>query len=104
MKRFDIYLIRLDPTVGSEVRKVRPCVIVSPDDLNNVLNTVIVAPMTTARKHYKLRVQYRLRRTQGEIMIDQLRAVDKSRLTQQVGKISADKCEEILSKLREMFS
>ncbi len=104
MHRFDIYLCRLDPRVGSETGKTRPCVVISPDELNQVLRTVIVAPLTTQRKYYKLRVQCRFRRQQGEIMIEQLRAVDKSRLINKIGKLSEDKHEEVLARLKEMFA
>jgi len=104
LNRFDIFLVRLDPTAGSETGKTRPCVVLSPDDAINALRTVIVAPLTSRRKYYKFRVQLRFRRQPGEIMLDQLRAVDKSRLINKIGKVSQDKHDEILSKLREMFS
>jgi mRNA interferase MazF len=104
LRRFDIYLCSLSPTIGSAVRKTRPCVVISPDELNQVLNTVIVAPLTSQRKFYRLRVQCRFRRQQSEVMIDQLHAVDKLRLINKVGKLSEDKHAELLAKLKEMFA
>jgi mRNA interferase MazF len=104
LKRFDIYLADLNPTRGAEIGKVRPCVIVSPDELNDKLHTVILAPMKSNPKYYRLRVQYRFRRNQSEIMLDQIRSIDKSRLINKIGKVSADKQSEVLSKLREMFT
>jgi mRNA interferase MazF len=104
LRRFDIYLCRLSPTVGSEISKTRPVVVISPDELNKVLNTVIVAPLTSQRKFYRLRVQCSFPRQQSEIMIDQSRAVDKLRLINKVGKLSEDKHAELLSKLKEMFA
>jgi mRNA interferase MazF len=104
LNRFDIFLVRLDPTTGSETGKTRPCAVLSPDDAINALHTVIIAPLTSQRKYYKFRVQLRFRRQQGEIMLDQLRAVDKTRLVNKIGKVPRDKHEEILSKLKEMFS
>jgi mRNA interferase MazF len=104
LRRFDIYLCRLSPTDGSEISKTRPVVVISPDELNKVLNTVIVAPLTSQRKFYRLRVQCSFPRQQSEIMIDQSRAVDKLRLINKVGKLSEDKHAELLSKLKEMFA
>jgi mRNA interferase MazF len=104
LNRFDIFLVHLEPITGSEIGKTRPCAVLSPDDAINALRTVIIAPLTSKRKYYKFRVQLRFRRQQGEIMLDQLRSVDKSRLINKIGKVSVDKHDEILSKLREMFS
>jgi mRNA interferase MazF len=104
LNRFDIFLVRLDPTTGGETGKTRPCAVLSPDDAINALRTVIIAPLTSQRKYYKFRVQLRFRRQPGEIMLDQLRAVDKTRLINKIGKVPGDKHDEILSKLKEMFS
>ena len=78
--RFEVHLVRLDPTEGHEVRKTRPCLVISPDEMNRYVATVIVAPMTTAGRAYPTRVPIRFRRRQGHIVLDQIRTVDKSRL------------------------
>jgi mRNA interferase MazF len=83
--RFDVYLIRLGPTEGREMRKARPCVVVSPDETNRHIGTVIVAPMTTKGRPYPTRVGIRFRRRAGQIVLDQIRTVDKSRLLQRWG-------------------
>jgi mRNA interferase MazF len=96
--------VRLDPTLGSEIRKTRPCVIVSPDDLNAHLHTVIVAPMTTSGKAYPFRIACRFQRRSGFVALDQLRTVDNERLLQRLGKLSAETVEDVLGSLRDMFS
>jgi mRNA interferase MazF len=96
--------VRLDPTLGSEIRKTRPCVIVSPDDLNAHLHTVIVAPMTTSGKAYPFRIVCRFQRRSGFVALDQLRTVDNERLLQRLGKLSAETVEDVLGSLRDMFS
>ena len=102
--RFDIYLIRLDPTVGSEVQKTRPCLIVSPDDMNTYLRTVIVAPMTTQGQSYPWRVQCQFAGRQGHVVLDQIRAVDKTRLLNHVGRLDGAAATEVLKVLAEMFA
>ena len=79
VKRFDVYLINLDPTVGSEIQKTRPCLVVSPDEMNHHIRTVIVAPMTSAEKDYPTRVSCTFRKKQGQVVLDQIRTLDKSR-------------------------
>jgi mRNA interferase MazF len=96
--------VRLDPTLGSEIRKTRPCVIVSPDDLNAHLHTVIVAPMTTSGKAYPFRIACRFQRRSGFVALDQLRTVDNERLLQRLGKLSAETVEDVLGSLRDMYS
>lgn len=92
--RFDVYLVRLDPTQGREIQKTRPCVVISPDEMNRHIETVIVAPMTTKGRTYPTRVPLRFQRKVGQIVLDQVRTVDKSRLVRRLGKISdrAEKC------------
>ncbi len=102
--RGDVYLIELDPTRGSEVRKTRPCLIVSPDELNQHLRTVIVAPMTTGGQAYPWRVRCRFRDRQGFIAMDQLRTVDSERLVRRLGRISPGTLTAVLSILQEMFT
>lgn len=104
VRRFGVYLVALDPTVGSEIRKTRPCVIVSPDDMNRHVRTVIVAPMTTVSRGYPTRVRTRFRGKDGEIALDQIRAIDKARLVRRVGSLPAAKAAEIARLLVAMFS
>jgi mRNA interferase MazF len=103
-KRFDVYLINLDPTVGSEIRKSRPCLIVSPDEMNRYIATVIVAPMTTKGRDYPTRVHCSFKGKTGQVVLDQIRAIDKSRLAQRLGKIDKQAQDEVLSVLAEMFA
>jgi mRNA interferase MazF len=104
IKRFDVYLVNLDPTVGSEIRKARPCLIISPDEMNRYIATVIVAPMTTKGRDYPTLVQCAFKGKEGQVVLDQLRTVDKSRLVQKLGRIDQQTQEEILSILAEMFA
>ena len=103
-KRFEIYLVSLDPTVGSEIRKTRPCVIVSPDDLNEEIATVIVAPMTTAGKAYPWRVPSLFQGKRGQIALDQLRTVDKVRLVKAMGTVKPETRKAVTEKLKAMFA
>ncbi len=102
--RFDVYLVRLDPTQGREIQKTRPCVVLSPDEMNRHIETVIVAPMTTKGRTYPTRVPLRFQRKVGQIVLDQVRTVDKSRLVRRLGKISDRAALEVLSVLKEMFA
>jgi len=102
--RFDVFLVRLDPTEGHEIRKTRPCVIVSPDELNQHIGTVIVAPMTTKGRPYPTRVPVTFKRKLGQIVLDQLRTVDKSRLVKRVGNIDNATGRSVLALLGEMFA
>ena len=102
--RGDVYLIRLDPTLGSEIRKTRPCLVVSPDELNAHLRTRIVAPMTTSGRAYPWRVACSFRRRQGFVALDQLRAVDEERLIKRLGQLSPQTLDAVLRGLQEMFA
>src|ERR1044071_786099 len=104
VKRFDVYLINLDPTIGSEIKKTRPCLIISPDEMNRYINTVIVAPMTTKGRVYPTRVACKFGGKQGQIVLDQIRTVDKMRLVRKQGKIEAQTETKVLSVLGEMFA
>jgi mRNA interferase MazF len=103
-RRFDVYLINLDPTVGSEIQKTRPCLVVSPDEMNRYIATVIVAPMTTKGRTYPTRVPCRFQGKDGQIVLDQLRTVDKVRLVKRLGRISASPRQAVLATLAEMFA
>lgn len=102
--RFEIYLVELDPTVGSEIQKSRPCVVVSPDEINHHLRTVIIAPMTTKGMIYPTRVACRFKGKKGSVVLDQLRTVDKSRLQRRLGRLDEKSCAEVLKVLQELFA
>ena len=104
IRRFDVFLIVLDPTIGREIRKTRPCLVVSPDEMNTYLGTVLVAPMTTRGRPYPTRVPCRFQRKQGSIVLDQIRAVDRSWLIRRLGQISAAAQDEVLATLAELFA
>ena len=102
--RFDVFVVNLDPTVGSEIRKSRPCVIVSPDEMNRYVHTVVVAPLTTAGRTYPSRVPVSFADRRGQVVIDQLRTVDKARLAKRLGALRADEATAVLDVLREFFA
>lgn len=102
--RGDVHLVRLDPTLGSEIQKTRPCLVVSPDELNEYLRTVIVAPMTTAGRSYPWRVPCRFQRRPGFVALDQLRTVDTERLVRRLGRLSTEATTTVLQRLQEMFA
>ena len=104
VKRFGVYLVSLDPTVGSEIQKTRPCVVVSPDEMNRHIQTVIVAPMTTKGKKYPTRVECKFARKQGQIVLDQIRTVDKTRLVKKLSELSEETQAEALRVLAEIFA
>lgn len=104
VKRFEVYLINLDPTVGHEIKKTRPCLVVSPDEMNRHIGTVIVAPMTTKSQAYPTRVSCRFQGKEGKIVLDQLRTVDKVRLVKALGRISPTTQKDVLEVLTEMFA
>ena len=101
---FNIFLVRLDPATGAETAKTRPCVIVSPDELNRAIGTVIIAPMTTVLRGWPTRVEIRFQNKTGEIALGQIRAVDKSRLVKRLGKLNPSTTEAVLDTLGEMFA
>jgi mRNA interferase MazF len=102
--RGDVHLVRLDPTLGSEIQKTRPCLVVSPDELNDYLRTVIVAPMTTAGRAYPWRVPCRFQRRSGFVALDQLRTVDVERLVRRLGRLHPQSITAVLQRLQEMFA
>lgn len=102
--RFDMVLVQLDPTRGSEVRKTRPCVVISPDELNRALRTRIVAPMTTRGHAYPWRVPVQFAGREGQIALDQLRTVDQDRLVRHLGALDRATAPRVLDTLAEMFA
>ena len=104
LRRFDVHLSAPDPTLGSEIRKTRPCVIVSPDEANESLNTVVIAPLTSTLRGYPTRVRLRFQGKNGEVAVDQVRAVDKRRLIKRLGTISEDAKTRLTATLLEFFA
>jgi mRNA interferase MazF len=102
--RFNIFLVRLDPATGAETAKTRPCVVISPDQLNRAIATVIIAPMTTVRRGWPTRIKIIFQNKTGEIALDQMRAVDKSRLVRQLGKLDSPTADAVLNTLGELFA
>jgi len=103
-QRGEVHLVRLDPTLGSEIRKTRPCLVVSPDELNLHLRTVVVAPMTTGGHAYPWRVPCRFQQRAGFVVLDQLRTVDRERLVTRLGRLSPRSLAAVLEGLQEMFA
>jgi mRNA interferase MazF len=104
VKRFDVYLVNLDPTVGSEIKNTRPCLVISPDEMNQFIRTVIVAPMTTKGRPYPTRVVCRFQRKTGQIVLDQIRTVDKARLIRRLGRLDKRTQARVLAGLGELFA
>ena len=103
-RRFDVYLVTLDPTVGSEMRKTRPCAIVSPDEMNQHIRTVLVAPLTSKGTAYPTRVASRFGGRAGHVVLDQIRVVDIQRLTKRLGTLSPSTQAAVLTALSELFA
>jgi mRNA interferase MazF len=104
VKRFDVYLVNLDPTVGSEIQKTRPCLVISPDEMNRNIRTVIIAPMTSVQKEYPTRVPCTFQKKKGHIVLDQLRTIDKTRLIKKLGTIDSKDQLEVISILQRLFA
>ena len=103
-RRDEIWLVSLDPTQGGEIQKTRPCLVVSPDEMNQHLRTVVIAPMTTVVRPYPTRVSIRFRGKDGQVVLDQLRAVDRQRLLRKLGTAAPSTAQAASSTLIEMFS
>jgi len=104
IKRFDVFLVNLDPAVGHEIKKSRPCLIISPDEMNRNISTVIVAPMTTKGRSYPSRVPCSFQGKNGQIVLDQIRTIDKERLVKKLGVVSKTAQMKTLDVLQEMFA
>ena len=103
LNQYEIVLINLNPTIGSEVNKTRPCVIISPNEMNKFLKTIIVAPMTTSSKNYPTRIEIRHNNKIGFIVVDQIRTIDKVRIVKRLGKMTKPEIKELKSVLKETF-
>ncbi len=101
--QYDLFLVNLDPTIGSEIRKTRPCVVLSPNELNNNLNTVIIAPITSTSKSYPSRLQTKSVKPYGWVVLDQIRTIDKKRITKKIGQLTPDEIRDCKSILEELL-
>jgi mRNA interferase MazF len=102
--RFDVYLTNLDPTIGSETQKTRPCLVISPDEMNTHIRTVIVAPMTTAGRDYPTRVSCTFKKKKAQIVLDQIRTIDKTRLVKKLGTVDPETQLKVITILQRLFS
>jgi len=103
LNQYQIVLINFNPTIGSEIKKTRPCVIISPDEMNKYLRTIVVAPMTTKSRKYPTRIEVKHDRKIGWIVIDQIRTIDKQRIIRILGRLSMPEIKEVKSIMRETF-
>ncbi len=104
IKRFEIYWVNLDPTVGREIKKTRPAAIVSPNEVNNTLGTVLVAPVTSSKRAFPTRIAFQLNNNENYLALDQIRAVDKSRLSQKIAVLDNETAQMLCERLQEMFA
>lgn len=104
IRRFQVFLVNLDPTIGSEIKKKRPCLVVSPDEMNQHIRTVIIAPMTSKGRNYPTRINCTFQSVSGQIVLDQIRTIDKSRLVKKLGTISSSAQKKVIAGLVEMFA
>ena len=103
VNRFDVFLVALDPTIGHEIKKTRPCAVISPDEMNHNIATLIVAPMTTKGRHYPTRVDCTFQGVEGQVVLDQIRTVDKGRLVKKLGRLSQTSGDRVVEVLTAMF-
>lgn len=104
IERFGVYLVNLDPTIGHEIKKVRPCLVVSPDEMNQTIGTIIIAPLTSKGHSYPTRIVCTFQKKKGQIALDQIRTVDKTRLIKYLGKVSERVKKEVVDTLLEIFA
>ena len=102
--RFEVWLVSLDPTIGSEIRKTRPALVISPDEMNEHINTLIIAPITTRGRAYPTRVSCIFQGKSGQVVLDQIRTVDKKRLVKRLGEIDVQTSDRVLACLTELFA
>jgi mRNA interferase MazF len=103
IKQYQIFLINLDPTVGSEIKKTRPCLVVSPNEMNKYLKTIVIAPLTTSIKAYPTRFSITLNKKKGQVALDQIRTIDKKRIIKKMGVLSKSEIQKCKSILRETY-
>jgi mRNA interferase MazF len=103
ISQYNIYLVNLDPTIGHEIKKTRPCIVISPDEMNHNIQTVIIAPMTTKSHNYPTRVAVTVHNKKGWIVLDQIRTIDNQRLIKKIGKINSKTIQQVKSIIKEML-
>jgi len=103
LTQYEIVLVNLDPTIGSEMKKTRPAVIISPNEMNKYLNTVVIAPMTSSSKSYPTRVEVNHNKTKGWIVLDQIRTIDRQRISKKLGSLTPKEIEKVKNILKETF-
>ena len=104
IERFEVYLVNLDPTQGREIQKTRPCLVISPNEINRHIGTIIIAPMTTRGRDYPTRIPVTFQGRNGQIVLDQIRTVDKTRLFRRLGQINENTAQKVLDVLAEIFA
>ena len=103
ISQYQIVLVNLDPTIGSEIKKTRPCVVISPNEMNKYLRTIVIAPLTTSSKNYPTRVKVKHQNKNGQVVIDQVRTIDKQRIIKKLGSLSNHEIKNIKNVIRETF-
>jgi len=103
ISQYQIVLVNLDPTIGSEIKKTRPCVVISPNEMNKYLRTIVIAPMTTISKKYPTRIEVKHDGKIGWVVIDQIRTIDKQRIIKSLGRLSVPEIKEVKSVLKETY-
>lgn len=101
--QYDIMLVNLDPTVGSEINKTRPCLVISPDEINRQLNTIIIAPITSTSRHYPTRIYTKSLSVPGWVVLDQIRTIDQRRILKKIGQLSSEEVQKCKAVIEEMF-
>jgi len=104
IKRFEIYWVNLDPTVGREIRKTRPALVISPNEVNNALGTILVAPLTSNKRNFPTRIAFELNENENYIALDQIRAVDRTRLSKKISVLNRQTAQTVCEKLQELFA
>jgi mRNA interferase MazF len=104
IKRFEIYWVNLDPTVGREIKKTRPALVISPNEVNNALGTILVAPITSSRRNFPTRIAFKLNENENYIALDQIRAVDKIRLNKKISTLNRETAQAVCERLQELFA
>ena len=103
IKQYEVFLLNLDPTIGSEMKKTRPCVVLSPNEMNNYLQTIVIAPLTSSSKPYPTRIEIAQEKIRGWIVIDQIRTVDRARIVKQLGYLTAKEIDNVKNVIKETF-
>ncbi len=103
LRQYEIVLVNLDPTIGSEMKKTRPAIIISPNEMNRFLNTIVIAPMTTSSKSYPTRIEIKHNKTNGWIVLDQIRTIDRQRITKKIDALNEKEIAKVKTTLREIF-